>query len=51
MIKAQSYNATIGDLIIKSVVITVDDPIRNDKPATDDPATDDPATDGPVEEK
>ena len=46
MIKAQSYNATIGDLVIKSVVITVDDPIRNDKPATDDPATD-----GPVEEK
>ncbi len=45
MIKAQSFNAVIGDLVIKSVVITVDDPIRNDNPVTDEPV------DEPVDEQ
>ncbi len=41
MIKAPTYNGTIGNLVIKSVVITVDDPIRNDTPSVGDDDNDD----------
>ena len=45
MIKAPTFNSTIGNLVIKSIVITVEDPIRNDKPSTGDDDSDEPSAD------